>query len=72
VKDVKVELEGLLGVLSGKVSKGPSSTGSKVGRGAKISTGSRDVGRPGVKKGHRLRGEARREAWQNVKDLRKE
>lgn len=73
MKDVKVELEELLGSLSGKGTKGSQITGSNaVGRDAKASTGTRDVGRPRVKKGQRLKGEARKEAWKNVKDLRKE
>lgn len=75
MKDVKTELEEILGALSGKGSKGTSTMGSKgAGRGVKPSTMPKggDVGRTGAKKGQRLRGEARKEAWKNVRDLRKE
>ncbi|KAF8504182.1 P-loop containing nucleoside triphosphate hydrolase protein [Hysterangium stoloniferum] len=70
-KDVKAELEEILASLSGKGAKGSKATGT---RGGKPGSTSRkdDAGRSGVKKGQRLRGEARREAWQNVKELRKE
>lgn len=62
VKDVKAEIEQLLGALSGKGSKKPASTGTS-GRNKDILA---------LKKGQRLRGGARREAWKNVTELRKE
>jgi hypothetical protein len=75
VKDVKADLEEILGALSGKGSKGSSNINLKgAGRGARPGVGSKgdDVRRIGAKKCQRLRGEARKAAWQNVKDLRKE
>lgn len=66
-KDVKAELEELLAALSGK-SKKSNSLGLKTDNKGGKSTASRMA----PKKGQRLKGEARREAWQNVKELRKE
>lgn len=63
---MKSELEELLGALSGKGIKGSGGKTDKSGKGASTAS------RTGPKKGQRLKGEARREAWQNVRELRKE
>lgn len=74
VEDVKTELEDILAALSGKGSKRPVNTSSKVRRGAKTGAGLKGgtFGRTGVKKGQKLRGDERKKAWQTVKDLGKE
>ncbi|KIJ28163.1 hypothetical protein M422DRAFT_61944 [Sphaerobolus stellatus SS14] len=73
-KDVKSELEDLLAALSGSGSggnkKGASSSKADSAKGGKAGGSAGRGG--GVKKGVRLRGEARRAAWANVRELRKE
>lgn len=64
VKDVKIEIEQLLGALSGKGSKRVMNSVIS-GKG-----GSKDA--PSFKKGQRLKGGARKEAWKDVRELRKE
>lgn len=59
---MKAEIEQLLGALSGKGLKKPAGAGAS-GR-------NKDV--LALKKGQKLKGGARREAWKNVKELRKE
>ncbi|KAG7085660.1 hypothetical protein E1B28_003205 [Marasmius oreades] len=75
LKDVKKELEGLLGVLTGRKSTSSRGSGSGRGRGNASSRGKTAGGRTGTGsegKGSKPRGAERKKMWEEVKALRKE